>query len=265
MMNTWTHAFATLSLALMALIIHIMMRSQNTVKALDDTRLYSMVRFRGDVDAAKSLLSSETAWLSDACRPSVSQTLPTTNTCVEERRRLRNGILNAMGCFSYGSQVCSYLRNITAGIIQNRTVLGTPSAIGRDLSGTSTIAGGITYRQLLLDAIDKAPVLFYNSYRAEAPEYFIARSVLYTIVIFAILGNLLVHILDHSWRDMTWFVRLTTRLSVFAVLVFLIPLILMGIAGVNSFFVVMLGIWLPSLIVLLYYEMFLDPTITRPW
>jgi hypothetical protein len=25
------------------------------------------------------------------------------------------------------------------------------------------------------------------------------------------------------------------------------------------------GIWLPSLIVLLYYEAFLDATITRPW
>lgn len=265
MMNTWTHTIATLFLSLMALIIHIMMRNQATVRAIDDTRLYSMVRFRGDVDAAKNLLSSETAWLSEACRPSVSQALPTTNACVEERRKLRNGILQAMGCFSYSSQVCSYLRNITAGIIQNRTVGGNTNAVGRDLSGTSSVAGGVTYRQLLVEAIDKAPLLFYNSYRAAPYSSIIARTVLYTLVVFAILGNLFVHLIDSWWRDMSTATRMWVRVLVFAIFVFLVPFILMGIAGTNSFYVVMLGIWLPSFIVLVYYEMFLDPTITRPW
>ena len=262
MMSTWTHATATLFLAAMALIIHLMIRNSGTVGSLDTTRLYTMVRERGDVDAARALVSNDATWLSSACRASVSRALPTTDACVEERRRLRNGILEAMQCFRYSSQVCSYLRNITAGIIQNRSSGGTTSAIGRDLSGTVPSLGGMTYRQLLYEAIDHAPYVFYNSYRAEQPAFFVSRTVLYTLVVFAILGNLLVHWAD-QW-DMRWGNRLLMRLTVFALTVFVPSLIFMIIAGGGAFLVVGLGIWLPAFIVLVYYEAFLDATITRP-
>lgn len=264
MMNTWTHAIATLFLAFMAFSIHIMIRNQATVNSLDTTRLYSMVRFRGDVDAAKGLLSSDSTWLTEACRSSVSLALPTTNACVEERRRLRNGILQAMGCFSYSSQVCSYLRNITAGIIQNKTVSGTLSAVGRDLTGAAPNTGGLTYRQLLTEAIDKAPLLFHNSFRAEQPEFVVTRTVLFTMIVFAILGNLLVHLADRQdVSSMSY--RLLMRIIIFVLCVKVPALIFIILGGGGSSIVAILGIWVPATIVLLYYEAFLDHTITRPW
>jgi len=55
------------------------------------------------------------------------------------------------------------------------------------------------------------------------------------------------------------------RLTVFAVTVFVPSLIFMIISGGGAFLVVGLGIWLPAFIVLVYYEAFLDATITRPW
>jgi hypothetical protein len=263
MMNTWTHATATLFLALMALIIHSMIRNQSSVSSLDTTRLYTMVRVRGDVDAAKALLNSEDTWLSVACRASVSKALPTSDACVDARRRLRNGILQAMQCFTYSSQVCSYLRNITAGIIQNRTIGGTVTAVGRDLTGAAPNTGGLTYRQVLYNAVEQAPLVFHNSHRAEQPSFYVTRTVLYTLVVFAILGNILVHIFD-QW-SMMWGKRLLMRTLLFAGTVIVPSLIFMIAGGSGSLFVVVLGIWVPALVILIYYEAFLDATITRPW
>lgn len=259
MMNTWTHLLATTVLALLALIVHSMIRNDGNVKALDVSRYYTMVRERGDISAAKQLVSSEESWLSSACRASVSQALPTTNACVEERRALRNKILDAMRCFSYSSQVCSYLRNITAGIIQNRS----NTAVGRSLSGTVPNQGSLTYRQLLYNAIEHAPNLFRNSYRAEQSENsYVLRTVLYSFVAWAILANLLVHTID-QYR-MGWGKRLAMRILVFSLTTFVVPFFFL-LSGMGSFFTAGLGIWIPGLIVLLYYEAFLDATITRPW
>ena len=263
MMNTWTHLLATTVLALLALIIHSMIRNDGNVKSLDVARYYTMVRERGDISAAKQLVSSEDSWLSSACRASVSVPLPTTNACVEERRALRNRILAAMNCFSYSSQVCSYLRNITAGIIQNRTISGTVTAVGRSLAGTVPNQGSLTYRQLLYNAIEQAPYLFRNSYRAEQSENsYVLRTVLYSFVAWAILANILVHTIDQY--HMGWGKRLAMRILVFSLATFVVPFFFL-LSGMGSFFTAGLGIWIPGLIVLLYYEAFLDATITRPW
>lgn len=263
MMNTWTHLLATTALALMAVIIHIMIRNDANVRPLDTARYYTMVRERGDVGTAKQLVANEDSWLSAGCRPNVSKALPTTDPCVEERRALRNRILAAMNCFTYSSQVCSYLRNITAGIIQNRTISGTVYATGRSLVGTVPSQGALTYRQLLYNAIEQAPLLFHNSYRAaQADDSYVLRTVLYNFVATAIFGNLLVHYLDQY--HMTWGKRLAMRILVFALTTFLVSFFFL-LSGMGSFFTAGVGIWLPSLVVLLYYEAFLDATITRPW
>jgi hypothetical protein len=264
MMNTWTQLLATTALALLAIIIHGLMRNDANVRPLDTARYYTMVREKGDVSTAKMLVSSDEGWLSMGCRiQNVSKALPTTDACVEERRALRNKILAAMNCFSYSSQVCSYLRNITAGIIQNRTLGGTVTAIGKVLTGPIPNQGGLTHRQLLYNAIEQAPLLFHNSYRAaQSEDFYVLRTALYTLVVFAILGNIVVHYLDQF--EMTWGRRLTMRIVFFALSTFLVPFIFL-LGGMGSFFTVGLGIWLPGLVVLLYYEAFLDASITRPW
>lgn len=263
MMNTWTHLLATTALALLAVIIHIMIRNDANVRPLDTAKYFTMVRERGDTSTAKQLVSSEDNWLSLGCRNNVSRALPTTDPCVEERRTLRNKILAAMNCFAYSSQVCSYLRNITAGIIQNRTINGSVYATGRSLLGPVPNLGTLTYRQLLFNAIDQAPLLFHNSYRAaQSDDSYVLRTVLYNFVVFAILGNILVHFLDQY--HMTWGKRLAMRILVFALTTFLVSFGFL-LSGMGSFFTAGLGVWLPGLIVLLYYEAFLDATITRPW
>jgi hypothetical protein len=264
MMNTWTQLLATTALALLAIIIHGLMRNDANVRPLDTARYYTMVREKGDVTAAKMLVSSDDTWLSAGCRSqNVSRALPTSDACVEERRALRNKILAAMNCFSYSSQVCSYLRNITAGIIQNRTIGGTATAIGKVLSGPIPNQGTLTYRQLLYNAIEQAPLLFHNSYRAaQSDDFYVLRTALYTLVVFAVLGNIIVHSLDQY--HMSWGRRLFMRIFVFALSTILVPLFFL-LGGAGSFFTVGVGIWVPGFVVLVYYEAFLDASITRPW
>jgi len=265
MLNKWTHLVAAIALVITAMIIHLMIRNNANVESLDKARYYTMRRFKGDIDGAKALLSNDDTWLSTPCRASVSFALPTTNACVEERRALRNKILNAMGCFQHNSQVCTYLRNITAGIIQNRTINGNTTAVGRSLTGsvTTTNKGTITYRQLLFNAVEKAPLLFHNSFRAdETDDNYVLRTALYNFIALSILGNILVHIFD-TW-EMSWGTRLTMRLTIFLATTFLVNfLYLLGATG--SLLTAFLAIWLPGLVVLVYFEAFLDHTIVRPW
>lgn len=263
MMNTWTHLLATTALALLAVIIHAMIRNDANVRPLDTARYFTMVRERGDITAAKQLVSNDDTWLSPACRSNVSKALPTTDPCIDERRALRNKILAAMNCFTYSSQVCSYLRNITAGIIQNRTISGTVTAVGRSLVGTVPNQGSLTYRQLLYNAIEQAPYLFHNSYRAaQSDDSYVLRTVLYLLVVFAILGNIWVHFIDQY--HMRWGSRLIMRIVVFSLSTFVVPFFFL-LGGMGSFFTAGVGVWLPGLVVLLYYEAFLDASITRPW
>ena len=263
MMNTWTHLFAAGGLALMALIIHVSIRNNDNIRLLDTARYYTMVRERGDVSGAKSLVSSEDAWLSLACRLNVSKALPTSDACIDERRVLRNKILAAMNCLTYSSQVCSYLRTITAGIIQNKTIAGTTYAVGRTLLGTVPNLGTLTYRQLLYNAIENAPYLFHNAYRAaQYDDSYVLRTILYNTVVFAILANILVHILD-TW-EMSWGQRLFMRVLTFS-LSTIVLMFLFLINNAGSSLTALLGIWAPSVVVLLYYEAFLDQSVTRPW
>ena len=262
MMNTWTHLLASGGLALMALIIHAAIRNDQNTSALDVARYYTMTRERGDVNLAKQALGNDDAWLRTECRTNVSKPIATTDACVLERRALRNKILGAMNCFAYSSQMCSYLRTVTAGIVQNKTIGGTELTIGRSLTGI--VPGtSINYRQLLYNAVEKAPLLFHNSYRAaQKDDFYVLHTILYTLVAFAIFGNILVHYFDTY--AMSWSNRLIMRILVLGLSTLFVSFMFLINAG-GAAFTVIAGIWLPAVIVLIYYEAFLDASITRPW
>jgi hypothetical protein len=261
-MNTWTHLLASGGLALMALIIHAAIRNDQNTSALDVARYYTMTRERGDVNLAKQALGNDDAWLRTECRTNVSKPIATTDACVLERRALRNKILGAMNCFAYSSQMCSYLRTVTAGIVQNKTIGGTELTIGRSLTGI--VPGtSINYRQLLYNAVEKAPLLFHNSYRAaQKDDFYVLHTILYTLVAFAIFGNILVHYFDTY--AMSWSNRLIMRILVLGLSTLFVSFMFLINAG-GAAFTVIAGIWLPAVIVLIYYEAFLDASITRPW
>lgn len=262
MMNTWSHFLAAAALAIFALTIHILMRNDNNTKALDTARYYTMKRLPGDRNAARAFVDDEAQWPSLACQAAVN-TSNTADACVVARRALRNGILFRMQCFEYNSQVCMYLRTITAGIIQNRTLGATTFFTGRSLLGTVPNMGTLTYRQLIRDAIGKAPLLLHSSFKAsQDTDFYVLRTVLYTLVALAILANLVVHILDQY--AMTWTSRLYTRILNFLFWTG-VPAGCLMIGAMGSATTVFLCIWLPATIVLIYYEAFLDASITRPW
>jgi hypothetical protein len=260
-MNTWSHILAAFVLALTTGILHGIIRNDTNTRALDQARFYTMTRERGDVNAVKTLLESEQTWISSACRASQNST-NLQLACVLERRNLRDSILNNMKCFQYNSQVCTYLRNLTSGLIQNRTYGSTTYAVGRSLVGTVPNMGTLTYRQLLYGAVDNAPLLFHNSFRAaQADDFFVSRTMLYSLITLVIFANLIVHYLDEF--DLKWSTRLIMRILVFLLATFLPPLLfLIGYWGSSTVFIYIL---LPSALILLYFEAFLDHTVTRPW
>lgn len=262
MMNTSTQFIAATALVITASVIHGMMRADNNTGALDIARYYNMKRVPGDVDAAKAIVDDDTKWPSTACQAALNTT-NSQDACVVARRELRNSILFRMNCFGYNSQVCMYLRNITAGIVQNRTVGGSAVFVGRSLSGTVPGQGTLTYRQVIRTALERAPLLFHPSYKAaQADNFFVLRTSLYTLIVFVVVTNLFVHIMDE--REMAWRYRLLMRLLLF-ILFTLLPTILIHINNWSSLVTVLVLIWIPALLILIYFEAFLDASITRPW
>lgn len=262
MPNTWSHLFAAAALAILALAVHVMMRSDGNTRALDTAKYYTLRRVPGDRTAAQAIVDDNAQWPSLACQAAVNTTT-TSDACVVSRRALRNGILSQMKCFDYNSQVCMYLRNVTSGIIQNRTYGGTTYFLGRSLLGTIPNMGTLTYRQLIRDAIGKAPLLLHNSFKAaQDNEFYVLRTVLYNLVAWTILANLAVHVLDeNAW---VWRTRLIMRLAVFLGLT-TVPAFVLIIGAWGSALTVFVYIFLPAVIVLVYYEAYLDASITRPW
>jgi hypothetical protein len=262
MMNTTSHLIAATALFALTLVIHILIRNDTNTRPLDTARYYTLVREKGDVSLARSYLDSENTWLSQPCRGAINVT-DRTNNCVVERRNLRDSILNAMKCMAYSSQVCSYLRNITSGLIQNRTYGVTSYAVGRSLVGTVQGQGALTYRQLLQNSLDNAPLLFHNSFRAaQSEDFYVLRTGLYNLIVFTIIANLLVHYFDQE--QMSWTKRLIMRILVF-LLATLVANFFFLINYWGSALTLLGGIWAPALIVLFYFEAFLDDSITRPW
>lgn len=266
MINIWSQLTACFGLSIMALIIHVLVHNDGNVGKLDFARYYTMTRDKGDSGGARYLLESEQGWLKEACRVNLSKAFSAVGAgdeCIQLRIALRNGILDKMKCLSYNSQSCAYLRTITAGIIQNKTISGTITVVGRSLVGTVPGQGSLTYRQLLLNAVDNAQLLFHNSYRAaQDNDYFVFRTILYNLVVFTIFANMVVHYLDTY--EMSWTRRLLTRILVFSFSSLLSIFVFLSTSSGNTI-TTLVGIWLPALFVLVYFEAFLDHTVTRPW
>jgi hypothetical protein len=59
-------------------------------------------------------------------------------------------------------------------------------------------------------------------------------------------------------------VRLLVRLLVFLALTLIPTIVFLASAG-GSTIVLLVGIWVPAVVILLYFEAFLDATVARPW
>ena len=255
---------AALALAIMVFVIHIMVRNDNNVNKLDPVRFYTMVREKGDVGLASTFLNTPTAGLSDACarQTNLSLTDAASMTCRTARQTLRDNILNAMKCGQLSSQVCAYIQRVVGGIISaNRTASNTWIQ-GKDL--TAKIPGyDMTFRQAMLTAVQEAPNVLHNSFIAKQDTaFFVLRTTLYNLIAITALANIFVHISD-TMAGWTWAWRLGMRVGYFSIS------FLLGIIGVytnsGSAVIVCVYIFLPALISLIYFELFLDDPDVRPW
>ena len=126
-MNKWSHFLAALGLAIMAFVIHILVRNDSNVIKLDTVRLYTMTRDKGSPSMALSAISTWPG--TDDCAKRTNLTIPaagdaTIAACVTSRTTLRKNILDAMKCDIYNSQVCTLLQKIMNGIISSNTTFG---------------------------------------------------------------------------------------------------------------------------------------------
>lgn len=265
-MNKWSHLIAALGLATMAFVINILVRNDSNVNKLDTVRFYTMVREKGDVTAAQSYLNTWT--LTDPCAKMTNLSTPplgdaTILACQTARRDLRVNILNAMKCNLYSSQVCNVMQKVMAGIISvNNSVTGAFFQ-GKDLTAKAP-GYDLTFKQVIYNTIQDAPNVLHNAFWAKQESQFIVlRTILYNLITISILANLLVHISD-TMPGWGWNYRLGMRVGIF-----LISFVLSNIFLFSNFSatatIVLLGIFTPAIINLIYFELFLDDTIDRPW
>lgn len=263
-MNKWSHFLAALALAVMVFVIHILVRNDNNVNKLDTVRFYTMVREKGDVGLALTYLNTQNAGMNDACAKltNLSMTDAATIACRATRQTARDSILTAMKCDKFSSQVCSYIqRAVNVLIAANRTISNV-WAQGKDL--TSKVPGyDLTYRQAIYNAVQEAPNILHNAFWAKQDNGFIVlRTTLYNLIAITTLANIFVHISD-TMPGWSWTWRLAMRVGYFIVS------FLLGIIGVytnsGSTLIVVVLIFIPALVSLLYFELFLDDPDVRPW
>ena len=263
-MNKWSHLLAAVALAVMAFVIHILVRNDSNVNKLDVVRFYSMVREKGDVSLALTYLNTQNAGMNDACARLTNLSLPDAPTvaCRATRLAVRDNILNAMKCNQFSSQVCSFLQRMVGGIIAaNRTATFTWFQ-AKDL--TAKVPGhDLTFRQAIQNAVQEAPNLLHNAFWAKQDTQFIVlRTTLYNLITITILANIIVHLSD-AMTMWSWHWRLAMRVGYF------IASFLLSIIGVytngGSATIVCLLIFLPAAVSLIYFELFLDDPDMRPW
>lgn len=261
-MNVQSHIVASIALTLIACIVHFTIRGDTNTKALDTVRYYTMKRVSGDVTGARALVESEDKWLSVACQAAQNKTL-VSDACVVERKTLRDGILSKMNCMSYNSQVCTFLRNLTSGLLVTRSYGGTTYYVGRSLLGTVPNQGTLTYRQILYNTLNNVQNMFRNAYKAQqADDFYMSRTILYNFIVFVVLANVLVHYFD-QW-PMTWTNRFLLRTLLYIGITLLPTIIFLAGYG-GAALTTLLWIWTPAVVIFVYYEAFMDATIERPW
>lgn len=268
-MKEWAHLIAAFVLAITSLSIFAVTQINNSVKPLDTARFYTMKWEKGNVnDALKSLkdVSASKPWMSERCQAMVN--LTTDVDCLTQRTNIRDNILTAMKCTEYGSQTCSYLRLMLKALLYTSTTERVDKAnpaspfkiFGSNLKGVAG-ASGKTYQTILQNIVTEAPEMFHGAFRAEeSDKTLILRSALYNLIMMAILGNIVVHKID-SYEIMSS-ARFMGRALSF-VLVFITSFVFLVTNTGNA--MVLSLILITSFVALVYFEMFLDPTIVRPW
>jgi hypothetical protein len=262
-MKQWAHLIASIALATIALVMHFTTQNSDIVRPLDRARFYTLIRETGDVGGAANLLRKDN-WLTEDCQLQTNLT----DSCVLLRSNLRDKILEHMKCNLYSSQACSYLRLALKSLAQNMTDrLYAPNgtfttrtiAVGKKMSGKAP--NGEMYNEILRRIVETAPVLFHAGARAEQSDStYMLHSVLFALITLAILGNLLVHIIDTFPLSGPW--KALARMTGFALTLLFSIIFLASNAGIYAFLLLIL---LPSLLILVYFEYLLDPTLERPW
>lgn len=265
-MKEWAHLGAALVLAVISLTITSITQISDTTRPLDTARFYTMRWVKPDTASALHQLKDLRLWKSDQCQTATN--LSSDPACIEMRQEVRDNILGHMKCTQYGSQVCSYIRLALKALIRTSTTERVDPAnqtspfksYGANLKSIATPKGE-KFKDILQTIINDAPQLFHGAFRAEeSDKTLVLRSALYNLIVMAILGNLVVHIVD-SFELFATIRFLVRALSFIIVLLtaFVFLILHTGNALVISLILV------TAFVNLVYFEMFLDPTIVRPW
>lgn len=263
------HLIFTLGLALATLSLHLIIQGDTSGKSLDTARLYTMVREKGDVHNALELINDD-KWLPEACQATTDLSTEAASDCRKARVNIRDLVLDHLKCTLYSSQVCSYVRLVVSSLAKESDVWVDPDdhtqgkkLIGSNLAG-KPVGSEEKYREILYKSIENAPHLFHGAYRAvQSNSFVVIRSMLYNLIGWAILGNFAVHVLDsYTMIEKNLWSRFMVLLGCFFFTFF-----------ISAFFVFWnSGAWGPLMLIavpaffnLLYFEMFLDPTMVRPW
>jgi hypothetical protein len=135
----------------------------------------------------------------------------------------------------------------------------------KDLAVTTKIPnqGDTTYRQALYNAIQEAPNILHNGFTAKQDKGFIVlRTVLYNLITITALANIVVHISD-TMPGWSWRWRLAMRVGYFLISFILSIIGLFSDTGTTL--IVVVGMFIPAFISLIYFEIYLDDPDERPW
>ncbi len=259
-MKIYLHVIVAIALFVMSLSILFVTQTQANIRPLDTVRLYTKRAVESDTSAALHEVRSAADFLSADC---MAKTNNSVNTgCVVTRVTKRADILRHMKCNEYGSQVCSYLRLALQPLMLTVNPSNTPPNVsGADLTKV-TSPGGMSYQEMLYDIIVNAPLLFQGAYKAvQSDDVVVIRSVIYNLISTVILANLLIHVSDaHKWENQH--MRATVRAIAF-ISVFITAIVFVSMyPGMLLTFLLIMGMGAVNLV---HFEMFLDPTIVRPW
>lgn len=265
-MKEYAHLIAAIILLTFSIGTLIVNQTQDNVKPLDFARLYTKQWIKPDTESALHEVRHDSTFLDNDVGCMTMTNLSTDAVCLDDRQDKRDAILKYMKCTEYGSQVCSYMRLVLQPLAKTSTTerVGNASSafkvFGANLKKTVAPTGE-SYREMLYRMIEKAPVLFHGAYLAEESDNtMVLRSALYTLVPLAIVGNLLVHITDAADKNM--YMRVAARTGMFFIVFFPSFVLFAMHTGTAMIFWLILAV---ATVNLLYFEMFLDPTIVRPW
>jgi len=270
-MKEYAHGLVALALAVMTITVTIITHENANVRSLDFARFYKMKWVNGDTDKALSYIRDPTRWVKQECLAMTNLTAVGSADCLAQRTSVRDGILTEMKCVEYNSQMCSYLRRVLQALVytstKERTIPANPTSpfkqFGLNLKTLTPDGGDQTYAKALENAVANAPRIFHGNYRAEqSNDTLVLRSALYTLITFAILGNLAVHITDsYDYGNRPW--NRTWIRSLGLVLILVAAIVFTGIHRGNA--MVLSSIIISASVTLAYFEVFLDGTIVRPW